>query len=278
MTRRNEILILSSILLALLVIASAILLVINSAAQNSTIKEPVLVTASVILVSVLSVVVVYFTKVKKRKYEKLLNQAYFQKYEIIKDAVGNSQLSNSRKVEIREEILDMLLLAQEAGKPVESVISNPDEFSQEMLQAYARPIRLTILTIFDSFIALVLIIIGTSTFLWLEQTTRSFFDTRLEISMVALFILVAFVVLPVTRKQTSKQNPWMYFIPLASGVIFVLLAEMLRAYLYDLPAVQVFLDGTLQMVPNAGILIIYLFSIPFLLLLKRVTRRIHIRS
>jgi DNA-binding ferritin-like protein (Dps family) len=273
MTKRNKIILLSSVLLAVLVILSTGVFAISRADQYTASQESTLLTTMIILVSILSVFVVYFSKVQKRKYEKLLNQEYFQEYEIIKDAVANSQLSSSSKKEIIEDILDMLLSAQEAGKSVQEVTGKTEKFAQEILESYAGPIEVGILSIFDSFIAFALFVVGTSIFLWLEEAQQSFFAIRLDIAMVVFFVLVAFGLLPVTKKQTSTKNPWMYLLPIATGIVFVLFAELLRAFFYKLEAVKQFLDGSLRMIPNAGFLMLYLLSIPVFLLLKHFFRK-----
>ena len=262
MTQRDKITLISSVLLALLVILSAIAFAISSISQNTANKALTLLIALIILVSISSVFVVYFTKIQKRKYEKLLNQEYYQEYKILKDAVANSQLTNSNKKETNEDILDILLSAQEAGRSV----------AQEILLSHARPTQLAILNFLDSLIAFVLFVIGASLLFWFEETQQSFFAIRLDIAMVVFFILVAFVVLPVTRKQTSTKNPWTFLLPIAIGILFVLLAELLRAFFYNLEVVKRFLDGTLRMIPDAGFLTIYLLSIPVLLLLKQIIR------
>jgi DNA-binding ferritin-like protein (Dps family) len=272
MTQRNKIKLMSSVLLALLVILSVTAYAISSTPQNAANNASTLLITIIILASISSVFVVYFTKVQKRKYEKLLNQEYFQEYEILKDAVVNSQLAISNKKEVNEDILDILLSAQEAGKSVHEVVGNPERFVQEILLSYARPTQLAILSFLDSLIAFVLFLIGTSLLLWLGETQQSFFAIRLDITMVVFFMLVAFVLLPVTRKQTSTKNPWTFLLPITIGILFVLLAELLRAFFYNLEVVKQFLDGTLRMIPDAGFLTIYLLSIPVFLLLKQIFR------
>ena len=272
MTQRDKITLISSVLLALLVILSAIAFAISSISQNTANKALTLLIALIILVSISSVFVVYFTKIQKRKYEKLLNQEYYQEYKILKDAVANSQLTNSNKKETNEDILDILLSAQEAGRSVHEVVGNPERFAQEILLSYARPTQLAILNFLDSLIAFVLFVIGASFLFWFEETQQSFFAIRLDIAMVVFFILIAFVVLPVTRKQTSTRNPWTFLLPIAIGILFVLIAELLRAFFYNLEVVKQFLDGTLRMIPDAGFLTIYLLSIPVFLLLKQIFR------
>jgi DNA-binding ferritin-like protein (Dps family) len=271
MTNRNKVLLVSSIILALLVIASVV--VWEMTGQSSGERIPVVLLATIILISVLSVFVVYFSKIQKKKYEKLLNQEYYEQYEIIKDAVTNSQLSVATKKDITEDVLELLLSAQESGKSVDSVVGNSQIFSNEIISSFAKPFRLAMLSLFDSFIAFILMILGASFVLWLEQTQQSFFATRLDISMVMLFLLVTFLLIPVTKAQTGTRNPWMYMIPVAGGLLFILLAEFLRAFFYDVNGVRLFLDGSVRMVPNVVILMIYLLSLPLFLILKQISRK-----
>ena len=186
MTNRNKVLLVSSIILALLVITSVVVWEITG--QSSGEKIPVVLLATIILISVLSVFVVYFSKIQKKKFEKLLNQEYYEQYEIIKDAVTNSQLSVATKKDITEDVLELLLSAQESGKSVDSVVGNSQIFSNEIISSFAKPFRLAMLSLFDGLIAFILMILGASFVLWLEQTQQSFFATRLDISMGILFL------------------------------------------------------------------------------------------
>lgn len=273
MTTRNKILLSSSIILALLVIASVVLWEMSSTNQTEGNSMPVGFVAGIILVSVLSVFVVYFTKIKKRKYEKLLNGSYFEQYEIIKDAVLHSQLSSFHKRDVNEDVLELLLSAQESGKPVDSVIGDTDFFAQEIIRSFAKPSHLAILSLYDSLIAFILMVVGASLVMWLEEIQNSFFTTKLDISMVFFFLVVVFLIIPVTKGQAGTRSPWVFMLPVAGGVLFVLVAEVLRAFFYDVNGVRIFLDGTVRMVPGVGILMIYLLSIPLFLLLKQISRK-----
>jgi len=111
MTKRNKIVLGSSIFLALCVIATVIIN-LKYNIQNSAIDTNSLILIGIIiLLSIISVPVVYFSKVRKSKFERMLNNEYFQKYEIIRDAVMNSQLSGINKKEIKEDMLDILISA-----------------------------------------------------------------------------------------------------------------------------------------------------------------------
>jgi DNA-binding ferritin-like protein (Dps family) len=271
MTTRSKVLLGSSIILALLVIASVV--VWEMTGQSSGEKIPTVLFVGIILISISSLFVVYFSKIQKKKYEKLLNQEYYEQYEMIKDAVANSQLSAATKKDISEDVLELMLSAQESGKSVGSVVGDPQVFSQEIISSFAKPFRLAMLNLFDGLIAFILMIMGASFIIWLEQTQQSFFATQLDISMVILFLLVTFLLIPVTKVQTGTRNPWMYLVPVVGGVLFILLAEFLRAFFYDVNPVRQFLDGSVNMVPNGVVLMIYLLTVPLFLIMKQIYRK-----
>jgi len=278
MTRRNKITIFSSIALAIIVILSIIVWAVSPAGQSTRENIPVIIYALIILTSIFSVFLVYFTKVRKQNYEKLLNKEYIETYQIIKDSISNSQLSKAVKREIVEDILDLLLSAQKSGKLVWNVIENPEDFTREIFKSYAKPSSLAMLSFFDSMIAFVLIVLGASTLTWFENTQQNFFATELDISMLTFFVLVAYGLLPLTTRLTSSKNPWMYFVPLIAGIAFILIMELVRIFFNDVKVVEQFLNGTIRMLPNAEILIIYIISLSVLLLLKKLVRKNFLRS
>ena len=59
---------------------------------------------------------------------------------------------------------------------------------------------------------------------------------------------------------------------------FVLIAGILRRYFYKVDAIKFLLDGTINMIPNLTILLIYCFAVPILLLLKLYVRRILLKQ
>lgn len=278
MTRRNKITILSSLALAIIVILSIIVWAISPASQNNREAIPVIIYALVILACISSIFVVYFTKVRKKNYEKLLNKEYIETYQIIKDSISNSQLSRAVKQEIIEDILDLLLSAQKSGKYVGNVVDNPDEFTREIFKSYAKPTHLAILSFFDSMIAFDLIILGANALIWFENIQQTFFAIGLDISMITFFVLIAFGLIPLTTRLTSTKNPWMFFLPLIAGVAFILTMELLRIIFNELKVIEQFLNGTIRMIPNAKILIIYIISLPVLLLMKNLVRKRLLRS
>jgi len=272
MTKRNKIVLLTSIFLALCVIASVILNLKYTIHNNIININSFILVGIIILLSIISVPIVYFSKVRKSKFERMLSNEYFIKYEIIRDTVMNSQLSNINKKEIKEDVLDIFISAQKSGKSAEDTIGNPETFAREILKAYAKPGRLPVLSIIDGIMYFILFILGVSIFIWFEQTDMSFFETRIDISMLTFFILISFILVPLTKKLTSTHNYWMFILPVAFGIVFVLFAEIIRRFFYSNEIISQFLDGTVRMVPNIIMLILYIILIPIALFFKSYIR------
>lgn len=273
MTKRNKIVLLTSILLALCVIATVTLNLKNTIRNNSIDIESLVLIGFIILLSVVSVPIVYFLKVRKSKFERILNNEYFQKYEIIRDSIMNSQLSSINKKEIREDVLDILISSQKSGKSAENTIGNPEIFTREILLAFARPGRLPVLSIVDGIIYFICFVLGVSIFIWFEQTSINFFKIGIDISMITFFFIISFILIPATKKLTSTHNYWTFILPVAFGIIFILLFEIIRRFFYDIEIIRQFLDGTIRMIPNIIILVLYIILIPILLFFKSYIRK-----
>lgn len=278
MTKRNKVILFVSVFLAICVIASVILyLRYNFSADSINIRSLILITI-IILLSIISIPVVYFSKVRKSKFEAMLNNEYFQKYEIIKDAVMNSQLSNISKNEIMEDMLDMLITAQKSGKSADDTVGNPGSFARNILLAYYKPGRLPVLSLIDGAIYFIAFILGASIFLWFEQSSFGLFEIGIDISMLIFFFLICFIIIPVTKKYISTKNYWVFILPVASGIVFILIAELVRRFFYNNEIIRLLLDGTVRMIPNIFLLILYIILIPALLLLKSYIRKRLLRS
>lgn len=278
MTKRNKIVLLTSIFLALCVITTVILNLKYTIHNDAVNINSFILIGVIILLSIISIPAVYFLKVRKSKFERMLNNEYFQKYEIIRDGIMNSQLLSFNKKEIREDVLDILISAQKSGKSAEDTIGNPETFTREILIAYAKPGRLPVLSIIDGIIYFVFFVLGASMFIWFEQTDTSFYKTGIDISMLTFFFIISFILIPVIRKLTSTHNYWMFILPVAFGVAYILFAEIIRRFFYNSEIIRQFLDGTVRMVPNIIILILYIILIPVFLFFKTYIRKRLLRT
>lgn len=268
MTRRGKFAIGSAVTLAVMVIASSIFLLLRAGGARGMDTAGLVITCGAVLLSILSVFTVYLLKGRKRKYEKLLNDEYYREYEIIQDAVLQSQLSSAVKKEIGSDILDLLLSAQEAGKSVESAVGDPAAFAREIMRAYARPGLFACLSLIDAAVTFLSVVLAAYIVTWLEQTNQSFFGLRFDVSLIAFFALIALIVIPVTKSLVSARRNWAYLLPVACGVAFVITAELLRKYAYGVEGVRYFLDGTVPLETNPTVLIAHALLIPLLMLIK----------
>jgi hypothetical protein len=278
MTRRNKIVLFSSVFLALCIIASVIVDIKYTFTSDYINIRSLILVIIIILLSIISIPVVYFGKIRRNRFEKMLNDEYFQKYEIIKDAVINSQLPKNSKKEIREDILDILISAQKSGRNAEDVIENPEEFSRNILLSYAKPGRLTILSIIDGIVFSAFFILGGSMILWLEQVNKNLFEIAMDTSILIFMLLISFIILPLTKKLTSTHNYWMFLLPIGSGLVFILVAESLRMFFPGSELIRQLLDGSIRMIPNTAILIIYIVIIVLFLLMKSYLRKLLLKK
>lgn len=133
MTRKSKIALLSSTILVVIVIASFIFLLVRMDHTGSINTAAIVLCCCAIAVSLLTIALVYWTKVRKEGLEKPLNDLYYNKYEAIKDAVFNSQLPIGVKKEIKNDVLDLLLTAQAAGKTAQEAVGDPMDFSKNII-------------------------------------------------------------------------------------------------------------------------------------------------
>ncbi len=276
MTKRDKILLLSSILLACCVIVTAFFAIKTQPEYNTgNLGLLPLISATLItIISISSVLLVLF-KIKKMhrgKAEGMLTGDYYRRYEVIRDAIANSQLSGNQKKEIREDLLDLLISAQRAGKDADLVTGNPELFAMEILHSFARPSRFAILSLFDGMTWFLTFIVGVNTLLWLENINQSYFSIANDAGMVILIIIITFILVPLTKKLTSTKDPWMFMLPLAFGVTYVVLLEVSRLYFYSFDSVRWLLDGQLNLIPNPVVLVCYICAFAILVLSKKLYR------
>lgn len=273
MTQRSKVILFSSILLAASVIATAVLWVIVGGSA-STSPSAIAVSIGIIFVSILSVAFIYLVKVKRRADEKKLDEHYFREYEVIKDSIMNSPLSKGAKKGITEDVLEMLLTAQANGKTVQASIGHTESFAKDIINACISRPRSLAVGLLDGAIAFLLFILFISTWLWFEDFSVGFFNQRIDAIMVLFVAVVSFVVIPITRQLSFQKSAWAYFIPLATGVVFIGMAELSRRFLVDSGIVKALLDGSILMIPNIASLVALLVALMILFMVRMMIRRL----
>ena len=146
MTYRSKVVLFSAILLGLCVIATSFIQVMSS--KDSAQNPGPIVTISAILISLASIVYVYFMKVRKNRDERLLDADFYREYELVKDAIALSQLPSGLRKDVTDDVLEMLITAQKAGRSVADVIVNPQSFADEIISSFAKPTSFFLLNLF----------------------------------------------------------------------------------------------------------------------------------
>lgn len=271
MTRRSIFVLAAAILLAASVIATSIFLIVETVSASGGLTM-IIIAAGVIVVSLFSVVFIYRIKIRRKTVEKQLNESYYQEFEVIKDAVNNAPLSAGDQKSLLEDVLDLLLAAQTQGKTVQESIGDGQAFAQNILKECISKPRTIAAVICSGLLAFPLFILLTQALLWLENLAQGYFDQRTDLIMVLFFAVISLVLIPTVRLLSIRRSAWPYIIPLASGVVFVGLVELLRALFGSSDHVIVFLDQTVNMVPDLIALIVYLAAILILFTLRIMIR------
>lgn len=269
MTARSKMILIASVLLAAGVIASTIPLLRISFSSETVNVQTLVFSISIIMLGILSVPSVYYSKIRKDKNEKQLIDEYFSEYEIIKEIIMNSQLENQTKNEIRNDVLDILISAQNHGKPFKSAIGDSRKFAKEIIAEYGEYSRYNLVSFIESMIVMSFFILGSSIVIWLEEMEKSFYVVKIDIGMLVFFAVISFIIVPLMKNNAISKNPVMVFVPIGSGVLFVIIMELMRNFFAEVEFVKWFIDGGLSIISNVFILIAFVIAIPGLMLLKR---------
>ncbi len=276
MTYRSKVVFFSAILLGLCVTATSLIWALSS--KGSAQISGLIVTISAILISLASILYVYFMKVRKNRDERLLDLDFYREYELVKDAIALSQLPSGLKKDVTDDVLEMLITAQKAGRSVADVIINPQSFADEIISSFAKPSSFFLLNLFDSGVFLSVFVLFTNLAIWLENTENGFFNVKIEISMIVLFLLISFLLIPLAKSLTTSKRNWAFLLPLAFGIAYIFLMEVLRRQFYSVEAARTFLDEGLILIPSNLALAAYIGAIPLLMLIKSMCRRMLLKK
>lgn len=271
MTYRSKVVFFSAILLGLCVTATSFIWAMSS--KGSAQNPGPIVTVAAILISLASIVYVYFMKVRKNRDERLLDADFYREYELVKDAIALSQLPSGLRKDITDDVLEMLITAQKAGRSVADVIVDPQSFADEIISSFAKPSSFFLLNLLDSGAFLSVFVLFTNLAIWLENAESGFFKAKIEISMIVLFLLISFVLIPIAKSLTTSKRSWAFLLPLAFGIVYIFIMEVLRRQFYNVEAARAFLDEGFILIPNKLALAAYIATIPLLMLIKSMCRR-----
>jgi hypothetical protein len=234
----------------------------------------IVLSVVIIMISVLSVMLVYFAKIRRKSDETKLNETFFREYEITKDIVMNSPLPKREKNSIMEDVLEMLLTGQAGGRTAKEVMGDPGTFAGDILDACISKPRMLILAFIDGAAAFPLFTLFITIWLWLEDIPKGFFHQKIDISILVFYTIISFVMIPAIRRLMVRKKAWVYVIPLVSGFAFIGAVELLRTYFIEVDFVRMLVDGTVLMIPDMVVLTIFIVVLMGLLVARAGNRRL----
>jgi DNA-binding ferritin-like protein (Dps family) len=241
---KSKWMIISSFVLSALLIAT---IAVNMAAYSW--ETDMVFVIGLIALAVAAFAGTVIMRLRRRGYAKRLSEEYFAEYEKVRDALGSSMMSRAEAKETLEDVLSLMLEAQAQGRGVKEVVGETDAFVRRLLDSfgYRNNFLFQMLSVVQYGIILTSLI---QLLIYFEEGGRTgIFDIRIGVSMFVMLMIVVFVVYPVIRSGIRKDRSVLPFVlPLAFGVGYVALMEVLRSTAGHLEWVEAFLDGEMKMI------------------------------
>lgn len=189
-------------------------------------------------------------RLRRSRYVRMLNDAYYAAYEQIADALSASELGMAERREVREDVVAMLLAGQQAGRAAEDVAGkSASAFVARVKTAFGYRSSF----VFNLMAALqygVLLVAFVQLIIYLEDAGRiRFFEAPISFSLFAMFLALIFIVYPLIRRQMRRQKMmWVYIAPIAVGIAFIGLIVLLDNVFGDVAGVRWFLDTEITVI------------------------------
>ncbi len=276
MTNRSKLILTAAVLLAIGIAVSVIFLLTNAAKSGSLSVQTLVLSIVILLAGAVSVPVVYFTKIKRNKTEKLLDDEFFEAYELIRDVVLSSQLPKRTAEDILGDVLDLMVTARHNNRPLQEIMANPRDFALEIIEQYGGKKKYGFINFLDSLVYMAGFILGASALMWLEDQKRGVFNVPVDVSILFFFAIIAFWLVPYLKLHAAEK-PKIIILPVALGICFIAASEIMRNFFYESDAVRWFLDGQVNIISNELILSAFLIAIPALILAEIMLKKNRIR-
>lgn len=272
MTNRSRLILTAAVLLAIGISTTAIFLLTNAARNGTLSVQTIAFSVVILLAGVASVPVVYFTKIKRSKTEKLLDGEFLEAYELIRDVVFSSRLPKHTADDILDDVLDLMVTARHNNRPLKEIIADPRGFALKITEQYGGKKKYGIVSFLDSLLYMAGFTLGASALMWLKEPEQGIFNTPLDVSLLFLFGVISFWLVPYL-KLNAAEKPKIVILPVIVGICFIAVSEILRRFFYESEAVRWFLDGQVNIISNGLALSAFLIAIPALILAKILLKK-----
>lgn len=243
-------------------------------------------TLIVIMITIIGVVAFLFTLYKKTKNHRnadKLSKDYDIVFTQINQYIDASGLTYTEKKDLKNEILSLFLEAQESGRIVNEVVNNDTKhFIDGMIEAYGVR-NYFIYDLFTSIQYFVFYVVSINFLIYYEGQDRypSYFDTKLDYTLILFFVLSAFVLIPYIYKNKRKKiSSNLHIKIILVSVItlggFIGVITLLERVFSNIYVVSEFLHGGITIITSPFVLVILVILPIILHFTKRKMKGLHI--
>jgi DNA-binding ferritin-like protein (Dps family) len=213
---------------------------------------------------------------RKLNFETDLKEDFFQEYSNVRDIIFSSELTDNRKKEITNDVLEMMLTAQNSGKEIKDVVKDSRKFALEILESYDNRNWLLFFILdglfFADIIVVALFLLKGFLFSMIDGFPDGFLRIYFDLYILANYLYWGFIMIPLLRfGKTNKKTPMSLWILIASYVGFFLL-DIISFFVPGFKSLNNFFKQKIYIIPNIYVLLIYILIIPMAILLKKTIR------
>ncbi len=244
------------IALSLLVSAALIITVVLYAVGASK-KEPVQSAEMWFIIGMIAIAVLTFglftwRRLHRSKYVKKLDAQFFEAYEKFSDALGGAKLSKAEVRETKQDVLSLLLEAQQGGRSADEVTGTDiGEFAERVRSSFGYRSSFwfelgSVVQYGIFFVVFIQVLLYFS-----ELCTVPFFECELGLSLVIMFVPIIFVIYPLLKKAIrSEKRMYLMLLPILYGVAYIGLVILLDNVFGNLAWVRYILDTQVVMISS----------------------------
>ena len=257
-TQKSVWMIALSLLVSAALIVTVVLYAVGASRNGPVRSAEMWFIIGMIAIAVLTFGLFAWRRLHKSKYVKKLNAQYFEAYEKFSDALIGAKLSKAEMKETKQDVLSLMLEAQQSGRSAEDV-TGPDisEFAKRVQSSFGY--RSSFLFELGSVIQYgIFFVVFIQVLLYFsELCSVPFFESALGLSLVIMFVPIIFVIYPLLKKaMRSEKQMFLMLLPILYGVLYIALVILLDNVFGSAAWVRYVLDTQVVMISSLWQLIV----------------------
>ena len=245
LTNKSKRLVAVSAVISALLIITAVVWYIAAGGGDDSGRGGIFILLAIAVIAVAATAVLIYTRLKRNEYTKSFSREYFEVYEAVQDAAGNSNMTVSERKEVLSDVAEMLYYAQREGRSAEEVIGGDAQgFVDKVKEAFGYRNGAVFYLINGLMYLIMLLSLLQAVNFWAHEEVISFFDAKMGISIIPYMVALSFLIVPLMRRSISqKKMGWTFLIPVIFVVLYIASHEILYRIDTDSAWIKSYLDG-----------------------------------